>query len=73
MDGNSAFTVYAHLGSVDVQRGDSVPASGEIGEVGVSGNATRNPCRGGPPHVHIEMKPVNVDEENYNDDPPHQS
>ncbi len=42
-------TLYAHLSSIDVDKGDEVDATTEIGAVGTTGNASG-------PHLHFEVR-----------------
>ncbi len=47
--GKDLFTVYAHLSSIDIKKGDLVTAGQQIGQVGETGNVTG-------PHLHFEVR-----------------
>lgn len=47
--GDGVKTLYGHLGSVDVEKGDTVKAGQKIGEVGSTGFSTG-------PHLHFEIR-----------------
>ena len=47
--GNGYVTIYAHLSSRDVQKGETVYRGQKIGEVGNTGRSTA-------PHLHYEVK-----------------
>ena len=47
--GNGLTTLYAHMGKIYVEEGDSVTTDKSIGEVGLTGRTTG-------PHLHLEVK-----------------
>jgi murein DD-endopeptidase MepM/ murein hydrolase activator NlpD len=61
-DGDPVVFVYAHLSQIGVTSGETITEGDQIGETGVSGNASDTGCVKGPAHVHIETKPVGGDE-----------
>jgi murein DD-endopeptidase MepM/ murein hydrolase activator NlpD len=54
-EGENQFFLYAHLSAVNVEEGDSIIKGNLIGETGTSGNASDDPCNGGPSHLHLEV------------------
>ena len=58
-NGNNTVSVYAHMGKIFVQEGDTVTTGKVIGEVGVTGHTTG-------PHLHLE---VHVNDEPINPQP----